>query len=39
MFCIAFHVRNATFIYVSLKSFVVFFVPLLQYVKVAHLIF
>jgi hypothetical protein len=39
MFCIVFHVQNATFIGVSLKGFVIFFVSLLLYVKVAHLIF
>lgn len=39
MFCIIFCVQNATFIYVSLKSFVIFLVSLLLYVKVAHLVF
>jgi hypothetical protein len=35
MFCIVFHVRNATFICVSLKSFAIVFVSLPPYVKVA----
>jgi hypothetical protein len=36
MLCTVFSVQNATFICVSLKSFVVFLVPLPLYVKVKH---
>jgi hypothetical protein len=39
MFCFVFRVRNVTFIYVPLKSFIIFLVSLPLYVKVAHLIF
>jgi hypothetical protein len=37
-FCIVLRVRNSTFISSSLKSFVIFFVSLLLYVKEAHLV-
>jgi hypothetical protein len=37
VFCIVFHVWNATLICVSLKSFVALFVSLPLYVKVVHL--
>jgi hypothetical protein len=39
MFCSVFHVLNATFICVSLKSSVIFFVSLPPYLTVAHLVF
>jgi hypothetical protein len=39
MFCIVFHVRNVTFVCVSLKIFALFFVFLPLCVKVAHLVF
>jgi hypothetical protein len=39
MFCIVLRVLNDTFICVSLKSFVIFFVSLPMYMKVVHLVF
>jgi hypothetical protein len=39
MFRIVFRFRNATCMFVSLKSFVILFVALPLYVKMAHLVF